>query len=61
MKKVIRTFNSFEEAEKADTEYYRSLSGEERLRHFFQLITSENPNEATIERCARTYSITKQE
>jgi hypothetical protein len=31
MEKMVRKFSSFEEAEKADREYYRSLTPEERV------------------------------
>ena len=38
MEKVIQVFNSHEEAEKADIEYYKSLTGEERLQILFALV-----------------------
>jgi len=31
MEKVVRKFRSFKEAEQADLEFYRSLSGEQRV------------------------------
>jgi hypothetical protein len=38
MDKVIRVFESHEAAEKADIEYYRSLTGEQRLQILYALI-----------------------
>jgi hypothetical protein len=32
LKTVVKKFNSFEEAEKAEIEYWRNLSGEEKLK-----------------------------
>jgi hypothetical protein len=37
MEKVGRVFRSFEEAERAERAYYRSLTPEERLRILFEL------------------------
>lgn len=43
MEKVVRVFDSFEAAEAADREYYRSLTPEQRLRILFDLVaTHEN-------------------
>jgi hypothetical protein len=38
VEKVIRVFKSFEEAEEADREYYRSLTPKQRLDILFTLI-----------------------
>ena len=40
MEKVVRKFGSFAEAEKADREYYRSLTGQQRLDILLELIAS---------------------
>ncbi len=32
IKTIVRKFNSFEEAEKAEVEYWRNLPGEEKLK-----------------------------
>lgn len=37
MEKVVRKFASFQEAEQADRDYYRSLTPEERLEIAFEL------------------------
>ncbi len=41
MDKVVRKFGSFAEAEKADREYYRSLTGQQRLDLLLELIASD--------------------
>jgi len=38
MEKQVRKFRSFEEAEEADREFYRSLSGDQRLQLMLELI-----------------------
>ena len=38
VEKVVRVFKSFEEAEEADREYYRSLTTEQRLDILFMLV-----------------------
>jgi hypothetical protein len=55
MEKIVRKFRSFEEADDADYEYYRKLSGNEKLQLLLDLIMPENPDEAIIERSARVY------
>lgn len=42
MEKVVRTFNSHSEAEKAEREYYRSLTPEERLNILLELVEQGN-------------------
>ena len=37
-KREIKVFNSFAEADEADAEYYRSLSGNERLKIMLQIM-----------------------
>jgi hypothetical protein len=37
MEKVVRVFRSFEEAARAEKEYYQSLTGEQRLRILIEL------------------------
>ena len=39
MDKVIKVFHSFEEADKADDEYYMLLTPQERLKICFQIRT----------------------
>jgi hypothetical protein len=34
----MQVFNSFEEADKADLEYYRSLSGDEKLKLMLEIM-----------------------
>ena len=48
MDKVVRKFGSFAEAEKADREYYRSLTGQQRLDILLELLASvqDTENEA---------------
>ena len=61
MEKIVRKFKSFDEADQADDDYYRSLSGNQRLAILLELIMPENPDAASIEQCARVYPLTKQE
>jgi hypothetical protein len=37
-KRQMQVFNSFEEADKADLEYYRSLSGDEKLKLMLEIM-----------------------
>ena len=59
MEKVVRKFHSFDEADDADYEYYRTLSGNEKLQMLLELIMPENPDAAVIERSARVHSLTE--
>jgi hypothetical protein len=61
MEKVVRKFGSFEEADNADYEYYRSLSGNEKLQLLLDLIMPENPDAAIIERFARIHPLAEHE
>ena len=59
MEKVVRKFRSFEEADNADYEYFRGLSGNEKLQLLLDLIMTENPDAATVERFARVHPLTE--
>ena len=59
MEKIVRKFRSFEEADDADYEYYRALSGDEKLQLLLDLIMPENPDAATVERSARVHPLTE--
>ena len=61
MEKIVRRFRSFEEADNADYEYYRRLSGNEKLQLLLDLIMPENPDAAIIERSARVHPLTEHE
>jgi len=61
MDKVVRKFRSFEEADDADYEYYRTLSGNEKLQLLLDLIMPEKPDAAVIERSARVHPLTEHE
>jgi len=54
VQKSVRKFRSFDEADKADREFYRNLSGKERLNILLQL-TGHEPQR----RLERVYRITK--
>ena len=60
MERVVRKFSSFEEADKADREYYRSLTPQQRLEMTFELSSRlrESTGEDT-QRLARVYRIVK--
>lgn len=49
MEKFVRQFRSFEETDNAEYEYYRTLSGNEKLQLLLDLIMSQNPDAAIIE------------
>jgi hypothetical protein len=61
MEKIVRKFHSFEAADDADYEYYRTLSGDEKLQLLLELIMPENPDAAIIERSARVHPLTEHE
>lgn len=61
MEKVVRKLHSFDEADEADDEYYRTLSGNEKLQMLLELIMPENPDAAVIERSARVYPLSELE
>ena len=57
MKKVVRTFRSFEEAEEADREFYRSLTPEQRMEILLELI--ERGTSGAPSRLERVYRVVK--
>jgi hypothetical protein len=57
-KKEYRIFNSFEESERADREYYLSLTPQERLEILFELIHQWDGDEAD-KGFERVYRITR--
>ncbi len=59
MEIVVRKFDSFDEADDADCEYYRMLSGNEKLQILLELIMPENPDAAVVERSARIHPLTQ--
>jgi hypothetical protein len=61
MEKVVRKFRSFNEADLADDEYYRTLSGNEKLQILLELIMPESSDAAVIERSARVHPLTEHE
>lgn len=61
MEKIVRKFKLSEDTEVADLEDYRALTGNERLQILLELIMSENPNEAIVERSARIHPIAEHE
>jgi hypothetical protein len=61
MQKVVRKFRSFVEAEEAEYAEYRAMSGNEKLQILLELIMPENPDAATIERCARVHRLAEHE
>jgi hypothetical protein len=63
MEKTVQIFQSFAEAEKAEKEYYRSLSPQKRIEILLELRDqwrTSKPNEST-EGFKRVYRITKLE
>lgn len=55
MEKTVAIFSSFEDAEKADREFYRKLSGQERLDILLQL--SKHEPERRLERVYRVIKL----
>ncbi len=49
MEKVVRVFNSHEESERADREFYRSLTPKERVEIALQLIDDTYGTEHRLE------------
>jgi len=58
MEKAARVFHSFAEADQADSDYYRSLTPEQRLAILFELVKSQQPD-GTEQRLERVYRIIK--
>jgi len=62
MKPVVAKFNSFQEADQADREYYRKLSPAERLEILFRLRAfALKEEDAASEGLARVYRIVELE
>ncbi|MBI2531050.1 MAG: hypothetical protein HYW03_02350 [Deltaproteobacteria bacterium] len=61
MEIVVQKFRSFDQADDADYEYYRTLSGNEKLQMLLELIMPENPDASVIERSARVHPLTEHE
>jgi hypothetical protein len=59
VEKVARKFHSFAEADKADREFYQSLSPEQRLEMLCDLIAASHPNEIKqrLERICRVIKL----
>jgi hypothetical protein len=59
VEKVARKFRSFAEADKADREFYRSLTPEQRLEMLCDLIASAYPDEIKqrLERVCRVIKL----
>jgi hypothetical protein len=54
VQKTVRKFGKLAEAEKADREFYKKLSGHEKLRILVELL-----NQAPEQRIERVFRITK--
>ena len=52
-KRQFHVFNSFEEAEDADYEYYRSLSGDEKLKLMLEIMAPHYEANPRFERVYR--------
>lgn len=61
VKRTIKKFNSFAEAEAADDVYYLSLTPEERMEIFFKIIGHTDPKDGIVERCIRVYPAPERE
>ena len=57
MERTVRKFRTFEEAELAEREYYRSLAPDERLRILLELI--ERGSDEAPKRFERVYRVVK--
>lgn len=57
MEKFVHKFKTFDEADEADYEYYRGLSGNEKPQILLELIAAKNPESAVMERTARIYPL----
>lgn len=55
----VKVFSSFEEAEEADDEYYRSLSISQRLDILIDILKTGEGYSETIERSCRIHPVTK--
>jgi hypothetical protein len=59
MEKKVQKFSSFDEAEKAEREYYRSLTPQQRIEILLELIARYRRNDESAERLERVYRIIK--
>jgi hypothetical protein len=62
MEKAVRVFHSFADADKADAEYYRSLTPQQRLDVLLDLVHSQTGDEAgqRLERVCRVVKLSEQ-
>lgn len=61
MEKVVRKFSSFKEAERADEQYYLSLTPEKCAELLLNILQLGSVNGGAVERSVRIYSLTEQE
>ena len=59
MELAVRRFSSFDEADRADREYYRSLTPEERIQMLLELLAMGDDADASERRLAPVYRIVK--
>ncbi len=59
MEKVVRKFRSFEEVERANSEYYRSLSPGQRIDILIQLVDDYYGSEHRLERVPESLRIVR--
>ena len=59
MQKVVAKYHSFKEAEEADLDFYRSLSGQKRLEMLLDLIQHGKSFYEATEEFKRVYRIIK--
>ena len=57
MEKIVRKYDDFAAADKAEEERYREMSSSEKLAILLDLIMPENPDEGTIQRSVRVYPL----
>ena len=57
MEKVVRIFRSHQEADEADREYFRSLTPQQRLEIFLDLLWRGRNGDEAAERLERVYRI----
>lgn len=57
MEKVVRIFRSHQEADEADREYFRSLTPQQRLDVFLELLWRGRNGDEAAERLERVYRI----
>ncbi len=57
MEKIAQTFRSFEEADKADAAYYRSLTPAQRLDILLELVKEGQPRHEAERGLERVYRI----